>query len=81
MRRSPERTDGAMVVVKRGRNLTKARSEREGIISGGEESLAPNDAPTLFLYRMDKNGHELEVWWPQLRFPDGNYILASSFDW
>lgn len=73
--------DKVYLVVKRGRNLTKARSEREGVISGGEENLAPKDAPTLFLYRMDKNGQEHEVWWPQLRFPDGNYIMAFSFDW
>jgi hypothetical protein len=73
--------DKVYLVVKRGRSLTKARSERQGIISGGEENLAPQDAPTLFFYRMDKNGKELEVWWPQLRFPDGNYILAFSFDW
>jgi hypothetical protein len=69
------------LVLQRGRNLKTARSERAGIISGGEESLAPTDAPTLFLYRMDKNGNEMEAWWPQLRFPDGAYILAFSFDW
>jgi hypothetical protein len=81
-RRKPQaKADKVYLVVKRGRDLTVPRSERAGIISGGEEKLAPNDAPTLFLYRMDKNGKEYEVWWPQLRFPDGNYILAFSFDW
>jgi hypothetical protein len=73
--------DRVHLVVKRGRDLKTARSERAGIISGGEDKLAPKDAPTLFLYRMNKNGKELEVWWPQLRFPAGNYILAFSFDW
>lgn len=73
--------DKVNLVVKRGRDLTKPRSERAGIISGGEDKLAPTDAPTLFLYRMNKNGKELPVWWPQLRFPRGNYILAFSFDW
>jgi len=24
---------------------------------------------------------EVEVWWPQLRFPDGEYVMAFSFDW
>lgn len=73
--------DKVYLVVKRGRDLKTARSEREGIISGGEEKLAPTDAPTLFMYRMNQNGTELEVWWPQLRFPSGSYILAFSFDW
>lgn len=73
--------DKVYLVVKRGRDLKTARSERAGIISGGEEKLAPNDAPTLFMYRTTKNGPELDVWWPQLRFPAGNYILAFSFDW
>jgi hypothetical protein len=73
--------DKVHLVVKRGRDLKKARSERAGIISDDEGKLAPKDAPTLFLYRMNKNGKELEVWWPQLRFPKGNYILAFSFDW
>ena len=73
--------DRVHLVVKRGRDLRLPRSERAGIISGGEEKLAPTDAPTLFLYRMNQNGKELEAWWPQLRFPGGNYILAFSFDW
>ncbi len=73
--------DKINLVVKRSRDLTKPRSERAGIISGGEDKLAPTDTPTLFLYRMNKSGKELEVWWPQLRFPKGNYILAFSFDW
>lgn len=73
--------DKVHLVVKRRRDLKKARSERAGIISGDEGKLAPKNAPTLFLYRMNKNVKELEVWWPQLRFPAGNYILAFSFDW
>lgn len=73
--------DRVHLVVKRGRDLTKSRSERAGIISGGEEKLAPSDAPTLFLYRMNRHGKDLEAWWPQLRFPAGNYILAFSFEW
>lgn len=73
--------DKVHLVVKRGRDLRKPRSERAGIISGDEGNLAPKNAPTLFLYRMNAYGKELEVWWPQLRFPAGNYILAFSFDW
>jgi hypothetical protein len=75
-------SDKAYLVVKRNRDLKALRSERHGIIHGGEERLAPTDAPTLFMYRMNANAEgEAEVWWPQLRFPDGNYVLAFSFDW
>jgi len=72
----------AYLVVRRGRNLTQARRETQGILAGGEEALAPRDAVTLFLYRQNATAAgEVEVWWPQLRFPDGNYVLAFSFDW
>jgi len=76
------KSDKAYLVVKRGRDLKAVRTERQGVISGGEEQLAGTDAPTLFMYRANANSHgEVEVWWPQLRFPDGNYVLAFSFDW
>jgi hypothetical protein len=75
------KTDKAYLVIKRGRDLVGTRGERKGIISGGEEALAPTDAPTLFMYRQKANAGGEEVWWPQLRFPDGNYVLAFSFDW
>lgn len=75
--------DKAYLVVRRGRTAQARRGERKGILSGGEEALAPKDAPTLFLYRQDptKKG-ETEVWWPQLRFPEGqkNYVLSFSID-
>lgn len=76
------RGNKAYLVVRRGRKLTQARRETQGILAGGEEALAPRDAVTLFLYRQDETPRgEAEVWWPQLRFADGNYVLAFSFDW
>ena len=75
--------DKAFLVVRRGRSLSKIRRERQGILSGGEEGLAPKDAPTLFLYRQDSTSSGgAEVWWPQLRFPEGtrNYVLSFSID-
>lgn len=72
--------DKAYVVVRRNRNLTQPRLETQGILSGGEINLAPPDAPTLFMYKQNANGEETEIWWPQLTFPDGNYVLAFSFD-
>lgn len=74
--------DKAYIVVRRGRNLTQPRRETQGILAGGEEALAPRDAVALFMYRQDATPRgEMNVWWPGLRFPDGNYVLAFSFDW
>jgi hypothetical protein len=73
----------AYLLVRRRRSLATVRRERQGILSGGEESLAPKDAPTLFLYRQNPTDKgEPEVWWPQLRFPEGsrNYVLSFSIN-
>ncbi len=72
----------AYLVVRRNRDLREPRRETQGILSGGEESLAPKDAPTLFIYRQNEipGKGEIAVWWPQLRFPEGNYVLAFSFN-
>jgi Z1 domain len=76
------KSDKAYLVIKRDRDLKAVRTERHGIIQSSEANLAPTDAPTLFMYRANANTEgEAEVWWPQLRFPDGNYVLAFSFDW
>jgi hypothetical protein len=76
------KSDRAYLVIKRDRDLKATRTERHGIIQSSEAVLAPTDAPTLFMYRANANEEgEAEVWWPQLRFPDGNYVLAFSFDW
>jgi len=79
--------DKAYLVVRRGRSLTTTRRETQGILAGrrGEEDLAPKDAPTLFLYRQNevREKGEIEVWWPQLRFPEsdqGNYVLSFSIN-
>ncbi len=80
------KSDKAYLVVRRGRDLTTHRRERQGIISGRpvkESDLAPADAPTLFLYRQNPTSSgEAAVWWPQLRFPEGqkNYVLSFSID-
>ena len=76
------KSDRAYLVIKRDRDLKATRTECHGIIQSSEAVLAPTDAPTLFMYRANANEEgEAEVWWPQLRFPDGNYVLAFSFDW
>lgn len=80
------KSDEAHLVIRRNRNLDTPRGERKGIISDAstkESALAPKDTLTLFLYRQNatKRG-EVDVWWPQLRFPEGqrNYVLSFSID-
>jgi hypothetical protein len=73
----------AYLVVRRGRKLETPRRETQGIHADRDEvdKLASMDAPTLFMFRQDATSKgEIEVWWPQLRFPDGNYVMAFSFD-
>jgi len=72
----------AYLVVRRGRNLMAVRRETQGILDSGEDKLAPKDAPTLFIYRQNEipGKREIAVWWPQIRFPEGNYALAFSFN-
>lgn len=76
------RGNKAYLVVKRGRDLRAQRRETQGILDSGEEALAPRDAPALFIYRQNEipGKGEVAVWWPQLRFPVGNYVLAFSFN-
>jgi hypothetical protein len=76
------RGNKAYVVVRRGRDLREPRRETQGILSGGEEALAPKDAPALFIYKQSEipGKGEIAAWWPQLRFPEGNYVLAFSFN-
>jgi len=73
-------SDKAYIVVRRGRRLQEPRRETQGILDSGENRLAAEDAPTLFIYRQEATRSEPAVWWPQLRFPEGNYVLAFSFD-
>jgi len=73
--------DKAYLVVRRHRTAQAERRERQGILTGGDERLAPTDAPTLFMFRQDRTPKgQAEVWWPQLRFPEGsrNYVLSFS---
>lgn len=69
----------AYLRVKRNRDLNEPRRETQGFLTGGEVSLVPKDAPTLFIYRLNRSPRGGEVWWPQLKFPDGEYVLAFSF--
>jgi hypothetical protein len=78
--KSVENDDTAYLVVRRKRKLTQARRETQGIIDSTDATLAPNDKPTLFLFRQEPTAKgEPAVWWPQLRFPVGNFVIAFGF--
>ncbi|OGU81710.1 MAG: hypothetical protein A2W11_12785 [Ignavibacteria bacterium RBG_16_35_7] len=70
----------AYLRVRRNRNLHQPRNETQGFLTGGEAGEVPNDAPTLFIYRLNKRtADDYEIWWPLIRFSEGNYVFAFSF--
>jgi len=66
------------VYVDRERNIIENRRETAGILSGGEYTRIPADKIGLFMIRMKGVGAKHAAWWPQLRFPDGNYAFAFA---
>jgi Z1 domain len=66
------------VFVDRDRGLEGNRGETKGILSGGEAGLVPSDKITLFILRIKAKGGRREAWWPQIRFPDGQYAFAFA---
>ncbi|HJP93609.1 MAG TPA: Z1 domain-containing protein [Pyrinomonadaceae bacterium] len=66
------------VFVDRDRGLKEKRRETAGILSGGEDKLVPNDSVTLFLMRTTAERGTNSAWWPQIRFPVGNYGFAFA---
>jgi hypothetical protein len=70
----------AYIRVKRGNDLNAPRQETQGFYSGGEDKLVPEDSVTLFMYKLKPSHKGESVWLPQIRFPDGNYAIAFSFE-
>jgi hypothetical protein len=66
------------VYVDRSRGLLAARRETQGILEGGEAGTVPNDRVTLFLLRTESGFGREAAWWPQVRFPDGQYAFAFA---
>lgn len=66
------------VYVDRERDLREARRETQGILTGGESSKASSDHVTLFLLRTKAHGKNGAAWWPQVRFPAGQYAFAFA---
>lgn len=63
------------------RNEPRQR-ESQGIeTKAGElKDVVPSDCLTLMIYRIGASEKGVAVWWPMLRFQDGNYAIAFSFD-
>ena len=66
------------VYVDRGRDLKESRRETQGVLTGGEASLVPGDKATLFLLRTTDSRGSNAAWWPQIRFPNGQYAFAFA---
>lgn len=66
------------VYVDRGRDLKENRRETQGILTGGEVASVPADKCTLFLLRTSPGRGKNAAWWPQIRFPDGQYAFAFA---
>lgn len=66
------------VYVDRDRGVRETRSEGHGILGGGEADKVPDDKFTLFLLRTTPENGETPAWWPQVRFPAGQYAIAFS---
>jgi hypothetical protein len=66
------------VYVDRERGLEQSRRETQGIIEGGEYQAVPANSIALFMLRTKASAGKEAVWWPQIRFPDGNYAFAFA---
>ena len=66
------------VYVDRDRGLKERRNETQGILTGGEAGLVPDNKITLFLLRTKPDHKDNAAWWPQIRFPDGAYAFAFA---
>lgn len=66
------------VYVDRDRGLEESRRETQGILAGGEFTNIPDDRIGLFMLRMRAAGGKHAAWWPQIRFPNGNYGFAFA---
>lgn len=64
--------------VDRDRGLKENRRETQGILDGGEAGLVQNDKVTLFMLRTKPERGKEAAWWPQIRFPNGQYAFAFS---
>ncbi|MDE2383482.1 MAG: DEAD/DEAH box helicase family protein [Alphaproteobacteria bacterium] len=70
----------AFVYVDRERNhdVEKGRGETRGLLDSGEVDAVPRNEVALFLLRQKADREGKVAWWPQIRFPDGNYAFAFA---
>jgi hypothetical protein len=66
------------VWVDRDRELDATRRETAGVLAGGEFANVPGDKIALYMLRTKAKGQKNAAWWPQIRFPDGQYAFAFA---
>jgi hypothetical protein len=70
--------ESGYVYVDRNRGLEANRRETQGITEGGEAEKVAKDKLTLFMLKTTPHGAKKDVWWPQIRFPTGQYAFAFA---
>lgn len=68
----------AYVYVDRDRGLDATRRESQGVLTGGELTQVPDDKVAIFMLRTKAEGERRATWWPQVRFPSGQYAFAFN---
>ena len=66
------------VWVDRDRDLDATRRETAGVLAGGEFANVPGGKIALYILRTKANRQKNAAWWPQIRFPDGQYAFAFA---
>ena len=66
------------VWVDRERELDATRRETAGVLAGGEFASVPGDKIALYILRTKASRQKNAAWWPQIRFPDGQYAFAFA---
>ena len=66
------------VYVRRDTEHEKGRGETRGLLDSGEIHRIPGNEIALFMMRLKPDKEGTTAWWPQIRFPDGNYAFAFA---
>src|SRR5437764_258252 len=66
------------IYVDRDRGLLANRRETQGILDSGEAGQVPDNKLTVFFLKTAASKDKEAAWWPQIRFPNGQYAFAFA---
>lgn len=67
-----------LVCFDRDRDLVGRQRETKGILTRGEARRVPDRKHDLFVKRIAEKDGGQAAWWPQIRFPAGQYPIAFA---